>query len=233
MTTADRMLAVARSQLGVGERSDGTSKYGSWYTQAKPAPGFEAGAWCQMFLSWCANEVGAGEDVVPRMAYTPYAVAWFKARGRWGAAPRRGALVYFNWPGGDLVDHVGIVEAVRQDGSIVTIEGNMRNAVRRCVRRYGIAGYGYPDYTARNWTEALVDELPLLKRGAEKTAKNRPHIKTVFYLLAARGFPMPDGVSDVVFGDPLAKRVKEFQAAKKLKVDGEVGPKTWAELVIP
>lgn len=230
----DRVLSVARSQLGTREYSDGSSKYGSWYERMKPAPGFATGAWCQMFTGWCANEAGLSEEAFPRLAYTPYAVQWFKDRGRWGTKPRVGALVYYNFPGGDFVDHVEIVEAVRADGSIVTIGGNVGNAVKRLVRRSNIAGYGYPDYAAaKDWMEEIVDKLPLLKKGAEKKAANKPHIKTLFKLLDARGFPLPSNVDDMTFGDPMDKKVREFQKAKKLLVDGEVGEKSWAALVLP
>jgi hypothetical protein len=165
----DRVLAVARKELGTGERADGTSKYGSWYERAKPAPGFAAGAWCQMFLSWCANEAGLPETQFPRLAYTPYAVAWFKERGRWGTKPKVGALVYFNFPGGDFVDHVEIVEAVRSDGSIVTIGGNVANRVQRLVRRSNIAGYGYPDYSS------LEDDMPTAREIADAVYERFTH----------------------------------------------------------
>ncbi|MBN6054501.1 CHAP domain-containing protein, partial [Nonomuraea sp. RK-328] len=167
--TRDRVLDVARSQLGTGERADGTSKYGSWYERAKPAPGFAVGAWCQMFLSWCANEVGLPETAFPRLAYTPYAVKWFKDRSRWGTKPKVGALVYYNFPGGDFVDHVEIVEAVRSDGSIVTIGGNVGNRVQRLVRRSNIYGYGYPDYGS---TE---DDMPSAKEIADAVYERFTH----------------------------------------------------------
>ncbi|MFF0860885.1 CHAP domain-containing protein [Nonomuraea sp. NPDC003560] len=236
MTTASNVLAIARRELGTRGRADGTSKYGAWYERAKPAPGFAAGAWCQMFLSWCANEAGIPESAFPRMAYTPYAVAWFRQRGRWGKTPKVGALVYFNFPGGDAVDHVEIVEAVRKDGSIVTIGGNVANRVTRSVRRSNIAGYGYPAYSEPepakakpepNWTEALVKKLPTLRKGDHGW-----HVKTLTYLLVARDFAIDtEAIDDTVFTAYHEQGVKGLQDAAGIEVDGIVGPQTWPVLL--
>ncbi|GIH22990.1 hypothetical protein Aph01nite_13000 [Acrocarpospora phusangensis] len=230
---ANDLLAVARAELGTGERADGSTKYGSWYVRAKPAPtAFAAAAWCQMFTAWCANQIGLGEDVFPRMAYTPYARAWFRERGQWGSKPRVGALVYFNFPGGDLVDHVEIVEAVRTDGAIVTIGGNVANAVRRQVRRANIAGFGYPLYgtdTAKTWTEELMEQLPLIRQGSTGWA-----VKRAFYLLLSHGYTLdPKALDTTVYTGAMRSVVVEFQKAKGLEPDGIIGPKTWPLLVLP
>ena len=229
----DRVLDLARAELGTGERADGSTKYGSWYERARPAPGFATGAWCQMWCSWLAHQAGLPETAFPRLAYTPYAVKWFKDHGRWGSKPKVGALVYFNFPGGDFVDHVEIVEAIRKDGSIVTIGGNVANAVRRQVRRANIAGYGYPDYGAaakpKSLLEEIVADLPLLKPGARGVA-----VKRAFYLLASHGseFAMdPKVYDDMTYGQGMADRIEAFQASKKLKADREIGPKTWTALL--
>lgn len=229
----DRVLSVARSQLGTREYSDGSSKYGAWYERTKPAPGFASGAWCQMFQGWCANEVGLSEESFPRLAYTPYAVQWFKDRDRWGSTPRVGALVYYNFPGGDAVDHVEIVEAVRADGSIVTIGGNVSNAVQRLVRRYNIAGYGYPNYgtVEKDLVEVLVAKMPLLKLGSKGNA-----VRRLFYLLISHGkkYALDPAVhSDTEFTPALLVKFKLFQKDEGLVVDGECGDLSWAKLILP
>lgn len=232
----DLVLAVARRELGTGERADGSSKYGAWYDRAKDVRGFSAAPWCQVFQGWIANEAGLPETAFPRLAYTPYAVEWFKCRGRWGAKPKVGALVYFNFPGGDFVDHVEIVEAVRNDGSIVTIGGNVANAVRRQVRRSNIAGYGYPDYgtdtkptkpkPVPNPTEVMVKKLPTLKQGDKGW-----HVKTLTYLLAARDYAIDPAVDDTVFTEAHTNGVKGIQDAAGLKKSGVVDGPTWAALL--
>lgn len=145
--TAARVIQVARSQLGYREGRNNDTKYGRWY-------GANHQPWCAMFVSWIAAATGA-TAIIPKHDYTPSGAKWFKDRGRWGTRPRIGAIVYFNFPGDgvDRISHVGIVEKVNADGSIITIEGNTNdsgsregNGVYRKQRKVGIVGYGYPAY---------------------------------------------------------------------------------------
>ena len=132
------IVEIASSQLGnVGGRP-----YWSWY-------GFESRVeWCACFVSWCANECGyIDSGAVPKFSYCPTGVQWFKAAGRWlpgGSAPAPGDIVFFDWDGDGVSDHVGIVESC--DGSTVrTIEGNSDDACRRSAYGVGspfIMGYG-------------------------------------------------------------------------------------------
>lgn len=132
------MVEVAASQVG----NVGGQPYWSWY-------GFGGRVeWCACFVSWCANECGYIEDgSVPKFAYCPWGVQWFKDAGRWqdrGYAPQPGDIVFFDWGNDGTSDHVGIVESC--DGSTVfTIEGNSDDACQR--NSYGIdsvsiMGYG-------------------------------------------------------------------------------------------
>jgi len=150
--TADQVLAVAASQIGFYATPGTSSKYGAWY-------GLANGQWCAMFVSWCANQAGAA-DVIPKHAYCPSGVNWYKAHGEWHdgiAGIARGDEVYFNFPGlPDRISHTGLVESISADGNVNTIEGNtsgssggsQRNGgvcARKCRRQY-IVGYGRPAY---------------------------------------------------------------------------------------
>ena len=59
---------------------------------------------------------------------TPAGVAGFQGRGTWSngatAKPQPGDIVFFDFPGGDKVDHVGIVVKDNGDGTITSVEGN-------------------------------------------------------------------------------------------------------------
>lgn len=143
MSTAAQVLAVARSQLGYREGRNDSNKYGRWF-------GMDNAPYCDMWVSWVAHQAGAG-GIVGKFAYTPWHAAWFRGQGRWGHTPRVGAIVFFDW--GKGIAHVGIVESVRPDGAIVTIEGNTNlggsssgAGVYRLIRKAHIAGYGYPAY---------------------------------------------------------------------------------------
>lgn len=159
MSTATKMLNIARSQIGYRAPSGYRSKFNRWYGMP--------GSWCDMFLSWVGVSAGA-RDIVGKAAYTPAHAQWFKNQGRWGHTPRRGAIVFFNWPGDgvDRIQHIGIVESVRRDGRIVTIEGNTSSGnygsqsqgagVWRRVRAQSyVVGYGYPAYRSERDVKPL------------------------------------------------------------------------------
>ncbi|TMR97521.1 CHAP domain-containing protein [Nonomuraea basaltis] len=242
----DVLLDIVRGELGQGERRDGWTRYGAWWAERHDKPDWWAKQpWCAMFLAWAADKAKLLPDVGD-FAYTPTYADWFKDRGRWGQAPRRGAIVFFDWAGSKnmigAIDHVGIVEAVHRDGTITTIEGNTSNRVMRHRRSHAcISGYGYPAYSGvkpapapeLTWMEEIVKQLPTLRHGAGKTADDplRWHVKTLFYLLHARDYGLNGGVDDTQFGDPLYDALKEFQKAAKLPTDGVCGPKTWAALL--
>ena len=93
--------------------------------------------------------------------YCPRWVDSFRNRGAWkDSNPQPGDVVFYAWsPGSGVADHVGIVEAVNDDGTIVTIEGNTDdpslpayqcgNACRRKRRTtFYVLGYGMPAYDA-------------------------------------------------------------------------------------
>lgn len=135
---AGDIVEIARSQIG----NIGGQPYWSWY-------GFNGRVeWCACFVSWCANEVGYIErGQVPRFSYCPTGAQWFKDAGRWqsrGYVPSPGDIIFFDWEGDGVTDHVGIVESC--DGATVaTIEGNSSDACRRLNYRISssvIYGYG-------------------------------------------------------------------------------------------
>ena len=135
---SDNIVAVALSQVG----NVGGQPYWSWY-------GFSSRVeWCACFVSWCADQCGYIESgVIPKHSYCPTGVEWFRSRGQWqnrNSIPAPGAIIYFDWGGDGIADHVGIVESC--DGSIVyTIEGNANNACKQLSYAVGdrrILGYG-------------------------------------------------------------------------------------------
>jgi N-acetyl-anhydromuramyl-L-alanine amidase AmpD len=74
-----------------------------------------------------------------------------------------------------------------------------------------------------NWTEAMVNKLPTLKRGA-----TGEHVETLQGLLAARSHPVK---MDGTFGATTETAVKAVQSWGHLTADGVVGPKTWPVLL--
>jgi Putative peptidoglycan binding domain len=77
--------------------------------------------------------------------------------------------------------------------------------------------------TGINWTETLMQQLPVLEMGATGT-----HVRTVQFQLGERGH----GVKvDGVLGPVTVAAVKAVQAIGKAAQDGAVGPVTWGLLL--
>jgi len=151
VSTAARVLDVARSQIGTVQAADGSNPYGAAY-------GMNKVAWCAQFVWWVGQQAGAGA-LIPKAAYTPTLAAWFQQRGQASRSPRVGSLVLFDWPGDgvDRISHVGLVEAVNADGTITTIEGNTTSGAagnqrmgggvwRRKRSTSAVVVYGHPAY---------------------------------------------------------------------------------------
>ncbi len=136
------IVAVALSQVG----NIGGQPYWSWY-------GFTSRVdWCACFVSWCAEQCGYLEiGVIPRFAGCIQGSNWFKSRGLWqdgSYEPRPGDIIFFDWEGDGLPDHVGIVEKV-ENGRVHTVEGNSGDMCRQNSYPVGSAvvyGYGTPAY---------------------------------------------------------------------------------------
>jgi hypothetical protein len=113
-------VTKARAEIGTVEGpKDNETKYGA-FTKKNFLP------WCGSFIMWCSHEIGFKD--MPDVVYTPAGVAKFQGMGAWSSAasahPKPGDIVFFDFPGGEAVDHVGIVVKDNLDGSVVTVEGN-------------------------------------------------------------------------------------------------------------
>jgi hypothetical protein len=127
MATANDVLNVARGEIGYSRWNDPEtgSKYGRWYA-AKTGQAWYGGngvAYCAMFVSWVFDQAGASAPGLPG-AYCPSMLAKGGTVAKKSAQP--GDIVYFDWGGDGVADHVGIIE--QNNGSYVTtIEGNTSN----------------------------------------------------------------------------------------------------------
>ncbi len=204
---SDALLKVAESQLGYGEGPGGLTKFGQWYeaTHAKE-PGFSNAAWCDMFVSWAATQVGQQDDV-GQHAWTVDHAKWFQNHGAWGDKPMPGAIVFFDWDGSedvDAIDHVGLVKSVVNDNTIKTIEGNISNAVVSKTRTEDkIVGYGYPDAVRKVNQQKVA--LANKKNGvttAKAAGAGTTSAETTTSTGASTAAPVENGSADVF--EPLA-----------------------------
>ena len=73
---------------------------------------------------------------------------FFKDKNQWidaGTAPSPGMIVFYDYYGNGLPDHVGIIESV-ENGEVHSIEGNWGDSVQRVTRVLGdpeVMGYGW------------------------------------------------------------------------------------------
>ena len=128
MATSDDVLAAARAEIGYSRWDDpeqGT-KYGRWYADLVGDPYYAANGvpYCAMFVSWVFAQAGATCEGLPG-AYCPWMLNAARAAGDLvpdaQAAP--GDVVYFDWDGDGVTDHVGIVE-LNCGWYLQTVEGN-------------------------------------------------------------------------------------------------------------
>jgi hypothetical protein len=130
-----RTLQAAQREVGVVEDPPGSNDGARIADYRAAVAGSMPGVpWCAYFLSWAAAQAGVpiGEEGQGYGAVEDVA-AWGARTGRLlppGSLPQPGDVALY---GGR---HIGLVESVRADGGLTTVEGNHRNAVERVERRF-------------------------------------------------------------------------------------------------
>lgn len=150
MSKRDEFVEIAKSQVGVRETGVNNVKYNTWYygREVNGTPGTSEYAWCVVFESWCANEVGILNTLVPKENNVGKLMDWYSTRGLYHTSnysPKKGDLVVFN-----NGKHTGIVEYV--DNQVHTIEGNSGDKVAR--HTYSIWG------SITGYCEVKFDDSP-------------------------------------------------------------------------
>lgn len=121
--TAQKLLALARGELGVKESPAGSDnvKYNTAYYGRAVSDGKHP--WCCVFLWWLFRQAGAGELFYGggKTAYCPTLLNYHRAQSVTDYRP--GDVIFFNFKGKRTAAHVGICES--WDGKrITTIDGN-------------------------------------------------------------------------------------------------------------
>lgn len=123
---AASVLSVARGEIGYSRWNDplAGTKYGRWFAQktGESYYGQSGVPYCAMFVSWVFAQAGATCAGLPG-AYCPTMLSAASSSVVAIRSAQPGDIVYFDWGGDSVPDHVGIVE--KNNGSyITTIEGN-------------------------------------------------------------------------------------------------------------
>ena len=132
MSTIDRIIEIAVSQIGVTEfpANSNCVKYNTEFYGREVWDGLwdTTFPWCAVFVWWVFKHADAcdlfyGGD---KTASCPTLAQYYERKGqlvKYGF--RRGDIVFFDWNvGGYGYDHVGIIEKVNGDGTYWCIEGN-------------------------------------------------------------------------------------------------------------
>ena len=230
--TVDKVLALARKELGVREYppSSNKVKYNTaYYGRAVSGSAYP---WCCVFLWWLFRESGASNLFFDgkKTAYCPTLLAHYKQKWRIVSDYKPGDIVFFNFSGGKTAQHVGLCTA--WDGTyITTIDGNTGTGneanggavmERKRHKKY-IVGVARPKYSGggENTVEISVEILKKGNKGAS--------VKALQILLNGHGYSC--GAVDGSFGPATLESVKKYQKAHKLSVDGCVGADTWRSLL--
>lgn len=177
--SADQILSIARSQIGVNATNVKKCKYNTWYYGAAVSgSGYD---WCEVFVQWVFHEAGASSLLYTRTANCGYAAKAFQEKGRLITSGfRRGDVVFFHWtnerstlvPGTFVSDHVGIIESVNSDNTITTIEGNTGTANGSVMRRVralsSVSCAGRPAYDSAADTQQALPKVTYRVRSGGK-----------------------------------------------------------------
>ena len=176
--TAEKVLAIARGELGVKESPANSNrvKYNTWYYGREVSGA--AYPWCMAFVQWVFAQAGVKLPI--KTASCGALMNAAKKAGQWVTKDYRpGDVVIYDFPGGAATDHTGIIEKVTLTG-VVAIEGNTSQAgsqsnggqVCRKTRPYSqIVGVVRPNYKQE---DKRMDNTPspAHKEGVEWAEKN-------------------------------------------------------------
>ena len=136
--------------------------------------------WCDCFVSSVFIKSGAVDALGGVECGCPDHIQIFKNTGRWlgKTRPKAGDIIFFDWGGDGVSDHVGIVEAINGD-TVTTIEGNKNDSVERRTLAWNsptVYGYARPTYDA-----AETPQEPQEQTGEWKTKSGNPLNETKLY----------------------------------------------------
>jgi peptidoglycan hydrolase-like protein with peptidoglycan-binding domain len=232
MPVVEDLLNSLRGLIGTVETPAGSNHnfITDWYADLVGDDGFRRAPWCAMTQTYAQHEIGNRWFVY---AYCPFIERDAKqgVNGmEWIADPEPGALVLYDFSHGGLATHVGAVEAVRGDGTFVTIEGNWGDRCGRVIRdrKYvrGFCRIRFDNVGGGTGTPPPVSQTggrPILRIGSQgQTVKDIQKI-----MGAATGTNL---TVDGDFGPATEAAVKAFQTTHGLEADGVVGPQTYTEI---
>lgn len=120
---ATQTVKTATSQLGVTEIPKGSNSGPEVEIYLKSVGLGKGYAWCMAFVYWCAVQASTKSSTANPLKKTGGVLDQWNSRPALRVeVPEPGDIFIMDFGGGK--GHTGIVESVRSDGTIKTIEGN-------------------------------------------------------------------------------------------------------------
>lgn len=166
MNTVDKVLAIAKSQVGYLEKSaaaykkdknilykmtdgagsDNYTKYNYEMHQIYPEVMDFPASWCDAFVDWCFYQAYGIANAKALLGgnfddYTPSSANLYKKKNAYYKTPKVGDQIFFN--NGTRICHTGLVIDV-DSSRVYTIEGNTGGGSTLIANGGGVAKKSYP-----------------------------------------------------------------------------------------
>ena len=236
------ITSVVQSFHGCNEADGSHKKIIDIYNSHGPLPrGYKVkytDAWCATYVS--AVFISCGDDSFmecgcPEMIEKLKAIGYWKGRNY---TPKHGTIIFYDWNGDGVADHVGIVRTLI-NGTLVVDEGNYQDCAKQrviSVDNSAIFGYAQPEYSEGD-TEKVKSKLDFHFETVKYGDKNG-YVRVLQIFMNAFGYY--ENKIDGEFGDGTLKAVKNYQARRinegydigtDGKPDGICGGKMWNDLM--
>lgn len=197
--TVNKILQIARAEIGVKATDYKRCKYNNWFYGSNVSGNNYD--WCQVFVDWVFNQAGSLNLLYTKTAGCGVGGKAFYDKGQLHKSGfKPGDIVYFHWsndksnwiPNTYSLDHVGIIESVNSNGTITTIEGNTGSTsngeVMRRVRSLScVSCVGRPKYSAESTAKPAAVKTNSIPDVFYRVRTNGKWLKEVDNLLSYAG----------------------------------------------
>ena len=244
MTQVERLLSIARAEIGVAEDPIGSNnvKYNTAY-YGREVSG-DAYPWCMVFVWWCFWQAGLSDLFYGggMTASCTTLMRWAQREGRFFMGDyKAGDVFLYQFDEDSAADHTGIYTGqVDGRGRYLVIEGNHNNRVEMVARSdaelWGAfrAEWAEESLPAEPIEEAAPTQpvngtairLPEIRYGAVSNT-----VRAMQILLIGYGYTLPRYGADGEYGTETRNALLRYQTSVGLDADGICGNKTWSKLL--
>lgn len=236
--SADSIISTAKAQIG--SYGSDVNKFSTWYYGQQKSV-----QWCAIFISWCANQVGVLNTVIPKKDNCNSMMSWFKNKNAFyyvssDYVPQKGDIVFFDTQGNGGANHVEFISQtgyINESGRIKVkcIGGNTSDVnfnggdfvaeKKRDINSAAakVIGYANPSYSGEYIISNNPDDYTFPARDLYLTSPvmTGADVGWLQAFLYQMGY---DITVDQSYGSKTKDVVAQYQRDNGLSVDGCVGP---------